>query len=72
METLVGLYECLQNLKGKLSQSERLPEYIMEKKVTGTETLLWFSILSFPLETALWEREGYKTTLQTSGLCGFF
>lgn len=53
METLVGLYECLQKLKSKPSQSERLPECIMEKKVVGTKTLLWFSILGFPLETAL-------------------
>lgn len=35
VETLVGLYECLQELKNKHSQSERLPEYIMEKKCLG-------------------------------------
>lgn len=54
VETLVGLYACLQKLKSKPSQSERLPEYIVgEKKVIGTKTLLWFLILGFPLETAL-------------------
>lgn len=32
METLVGLYACLQKLKSKPSQSERLPEYIVGEK----------------------------------------
>lgn len=32
VEALVGLCECLQELKSKPSQSERLPECIMGKK----------------------------------------
>lgn len=53
METLVGLYECLQRLKSKPSQRERLPEYIMGKSdgdktsalVLGSELLLRNSTL---------------------------